>query len=136
MRRREFLRLSLLASGSSVLAGHAFAAAVANARLTIDPGRPGATVGPDFTGLSYETAQLGDPDFFSPANTELVGLVRRLGRSGILRIGGNTSEFSRWTPEAAAAMGAEPPAASQGPVGPDTGKQPPRPTAITPHAIR
>jgi hypothetical protein len=136
MRRRDFLRLSLLASGSSVLAGHAFAAAVANARLTIDPGRPGATVGPDFTGLSYETEQLGDPDFFNPANAELVGLVRRLGRSGVLRIGGNTSEYSRWTPDMPTTMNGEMPQEKHEAVGPDTGKHAPKPTRITPQAIR
>ncbi len=137
MRRRDFLRLSALASSSALIPRHSFAApdSPPAARLTIHPGRTGNPIGPDFTGLSYETAQLGEPDFFSPANTELVGLMRRLGRSGVLRIGGNTSEFSRWTPDAAAAMGAEP-APAAAPVGPDTGKHPPRPTAITPHAIR
>ena len=137
MRRRDFLRLSVLASSSSLISRHSFAApdSAPAARLTIDPRRPGNRIGPDFTGLSYETAQLGEPDFFSPANTELVALVRRLGRSGVLRIGGNTSEFSRWTPDAAAAMGTEP-AAAAAPVGPDTGKHPPTPTIITPHAIR
>lgn len=97
MRCRDFLRLSALASGSALLARQSLSAPVSNARLTIDPTHVGNTIGPDFTGLSYETAQLGDPDFFSPANSELVGLVRRLGHRGVLRIGGNTSETSRWT---------------------------------------
>jgi hypothetical protein len=142
MRRRDFLPLSLLASGSTLAARHGFAApdSTPAARLTIDPHRAGNRIGPDFTGLSYETEQLGDPSYFSPANTELVSLVRRLGRSGVLRIGGNTSEFSRWTPDAVAAMdagrSAETATASQAPVGPDTGKQPPKPTTVTPHAIR
>ncbi|HEY1809467.1 MAG TPA: hypothetical protein VGG42_12945, partial [Acidobacteriaceae bacterium] len=137
MRRRDFLRLSALASSSALIPRHSFAApdSPPAARLTIHPSRIGNPIGPDFTGLSYETAQLGEPDFFSPANTELVGLMRRLGRSGVLRIGGNTSEFSRWTPDAAAAMGGEP-APAAAPVGPDSGKHPPKPTAITPHAIR
>jgi hypothetical protein len=135
MRRRDFMRLSLLASSSALAARHGLAAAQDMARLTIDPRQAGNVIGPDFTGLSYETAQLGDPEFFTPANAELVGLVKRLGRSGVLRIGGNTSEYSRWTPETPSAMGPEM-SAPQGPVGPDTGKHPPRPTIITPHAIR
>jgi hypothetical protein len=135
MRRRDFLRLSLLASSSTLIAGPAFAAADVNARLIIDPHSPGNTIGPDFTGLSYEIAQLGDPDFFTPANSELVGLVRRLGRSGVLRIGGNTSEYSQWTAEAPTAMSGEMPAQHE-PVGPDTGKHAPKPTKITPQAIR
>ena len=136
MRRRDFLRLSLLASSSTLISRQGFAAPDSTARLRIDPRRTGNPVGPDFTGLSYETAQLGDPEFFSPANTQLVGLFRRLGRSGVLRIGGNTSEYSRWTPDVPTAMGPEMSPAQQGPVGPDTGKQPPKPTLITPHAIR
>jgi hypothetical protein len=106
MRRRDFQRLSLLASGSTVAAVLGFAApdSTPAARLTIDPYRSGNRIGPDFTGLSYETGQLGDPSYFSPANTELVGLVHRLGPSGVRRIGGNTSEFSRWTPDAVAAL--------------------------------
>jgi hypothetical protein len=137
MRRRDFLRLSVLASSSTLLSKHSLAAddLAATVRLTIDPQRVGNVIGPDFTGLCYETAQLADPDFFSPANKELVGLVRRLGRSGILRIGGNTGEYSRWTPEAPAAMGTQA-GKAQVPVGPDTGKAPQQPTINTPHAIR
>lgn len=52
----------------------------------------------NFTGLSYEAAQLGNPNFFSPSNADLISLVKRLGARGILRIGGNTSEFTTWTP--------------------------------------
>jgi hypothetical protein len=143
MRRRDFLRLSLLASSSTFLPGRALSEPAATAHLTIDPHRLGNKIGPDFTGLSYEIAQLGDPDFFTPANTELVGLVRRLGRSGVLRIGGNTSEFSQWTPDAPAAMNGQMPGEMPGqmpaehqPVSPDTGKQAPKPTKITPQTIR
>lgn len=135
MRRRDFLRLSALASGSALLARQSISAPASNARLTIDPKRVGNAIGPDFTGLSYETAQLGNPDFFSPANADLVGLVRRLGRSGVLRIGGNTSETSRWALDTPTAMGAQM-ATPQAPAGPDTSKALPKPTAITPHAIR
>jgi hypothetical protein len=46
-----------------------------------------------YTGLSYELAQLTDPHFFSPSNHDLVGLFRLLSPHGVLRIGGNTSEF-------------------------------------------
>jgi hypothetical protein len=138
MRRRDFLRLSALASSSTLIASRGWGApdSAATARLTIDPGRAGNAIGPDFTGLSYETAQLGDPEFFSPSNKDLAGLMRRLGGSGVLRIGGNTSEYSRWTAETPAAMGVDTPTQPGAAVGPDTGKAPPKPTIITPHAIR
>jgi hypothetical protein len=134
MRRRDFLQLSVLASGASFCKAYGFgqAAAVTSLRLTIDPHTLGNTIGPDFTGLSYESAQLGDPTFFSAANTELVALVRRLGKSGVLRIGGNTSEYCYWTPNPTAADIA----AESAPVNPSTGKQPDAVRKITPQSVR
>ena len=46
-----------------------------------------------YTGLSYELAQLTEPDFFSAANRDLVAHFRLLSKQGVLRLGGNTSEF-------------------------------------------
>lgn len=47
----------------------------------------------NFAGLSYELAQLTDPTFFSAANTELISYFKLLSPNGVLRLGGNTSEF-------------------------------------------
>ncbi len=46
----------------------------------------------NFSGLSYELAQLKDPKFFSASNTELVKLFKILSPKGVLRLGGNSSE--------------------------------------------
>jgi hypothetical protein len=46
-----------------------------------------------YTGLSYELAQLTDPYFFSASNHDLVAYFRLLSPHGVLRIGGNSSEF-------------------------------------------
>ncbi len=54
----------------------------------------------DLLGLSYESSQLAAPDFFSAANAGLIDLFRRLSPSGVLRLGGNLSEFTRWSPNA------------------------------------
>jgi Glycosyl hydrolase family 79, N-terminal domain len=132
MRRRDFLQLSVLASGASFFHPYGFGQASSSLRLTINPHNTGNTIGPDFTGLSYECAQLGDPTFFSPHNVELIALVRRLGKSGVLRIGGNTSEYCYWTPNPTAADLA----ASAAPVNPSTGKQPDAVRKITPQAVR
>ncbi|MFZ0662336.1 MAG: hypothetical protein WAM66_06550 [Acidobacteriaceae bacterium] len=134
MRRREFLQLSVLASGASFCKAYGLGQAsnATSLRLTIDPHTTGHTIGPDFTGLSYESAQLGDPTFFSPDNAELVDLVRRLGKRGVLRIGGNTSEYSYWTPKPTAADIAS----SAAPVNPSTGKKPDSVRKITPEAVR
>src|SRR5450432_2714879 len=101
MNRRNFIRLSAAVSAASLY--HPFSFAESNPspsiRLTLRPDRLGNKIGNDFTGLSYESAQLGNPNFFSGSNTELAGFIRRLGSSGVLRIGGNTSEYCYWTPD-------------------------------------
>ena len=99
-------------------------------RLTVYPDRPGNPIAADFTGLSYETSQLSDPTFFSPQNAALAAFHRRLGAAGILRIGGNTSEFSVWTPSGT------PSHPSPAAIGPDTGRHPAPRRPVTPLAIR
>ena len=98
-------------------------------RLTLRPDRLRNKIGPDFTGLSYESAQLGNPNFFSGDNTGLVGFVRRLGTSGVLRIGGNTSEYCYWAPD-------DKKTSDVTVVNPDRGLKAPPPVNITPQAVR
>ncbi|MGA9305922.1 MAG: hypothetical protein WBW31_11025 [Candidatus Sulfotelmatobacter sp.] len=50
----------------------------------------------DFVGLSYEVQQLADPSFFSAQNSGLIREFRALSSTGVLRLGGNTSEFAYW----------------------------------------
>jgi hypothetical protein len=143
MNRRVFLRNSALASGAAMWGRMGFtqAASSVSVRLKLDLHKPGNPIPADFTGLSYESAQLGDPDFFSPDNSELVGFVRRLGKSGVLRIGGNTSEWTYWTPEAAntedtTTRHEDQATVLQQALGPDLGHGPAKPRKITPQAVR
>ena len=53
----------------------------------------------DFVGLSYEVQQLADPSFFSPQNSGLIREFKALCSTGVLRLGGNTSEFAYWKPK-------------------------------------
>jgi hypothetical protein len=55
----------------------------------------------DFVGLSYEVQQLAEPSFFSGSNAGLIAQFKALCSHGVLRLGGNTSEFAYWraTPE-------------------------------------
>src|SRR5580704_13325995 len=61
---------------------------------------PAEATGPhmpiDFVGLSYEVQQLADPSFFSAQNSGLIREFRALSSTGVLRLGGNTSEFAYW----------------------------------------
>jgi len=108
MRRRKFLLYSSTCALSAW--AHAQLGPLANASagqskpvdLRLGPAQ-GAVPG-NFIGLSYETQQLSDPAFFCAENATLIALFRTLSRSGVLRLGGNTSANSWWkaTPEAQA----------------------------------
>ena len=52
----------------------------------------------DFVGLSYEVQQLSDSSFFSAQNRGLIREFKTLSPTGVLRLGGNTSEFAYWKP--------------------------------------
>jgi hypothetical protein len=95
MDRRRFLALS--AATATLPRLKAFAQAPA-ATLTLHPDKPGPTVPANFIGLSYETQQLSDPSFFTAANTGLVARLRELAPHGVLRLGGNTSDYGFWKP--------------------------------------
>ncbi|MGP8250782.1 MAG: hypothetical protein ACLQHF_02045 [Terracidiphilus sp.] len=93
--RRQFL-----SSAAFTIAAARLTAQSANAHATL--GIPAQATGPrvpaDFIGLSYEVQQLVDPNFFSAANTGLVNSFKALSPQGVLRLGGNTSEFEYWKP--------------------------------------
>lgn len=67
------------------------------ATLAVRAGAYGHAVSESLASLSYETGQLADPTFFSPDNRSLIELFRRLNPKGVLRIGGNTSDFTVWS---------------------------------------
>src|SRR5690348_695800 len=50
----------------------------------------------DFLGLGYEISSVARPGLLSARNTAYVQFVRSLGRRGVIRIGGNTSDFSSY----------------------------------------
>lgn len=84
-----FSRRTLLAASFAATAA-AVARAATAARVPTSPEVP-----PDFTGLSFETAELLSGSLLTPANTSLIALVRRLGRRGVIRLGGNSSDRDR-----------------------------------------
>jgi len=95
MRRREFLRDGVLAAAA--LSVPSFGQGSATATLTVEDGAVALEIPNDYIGLSYETAQLANPQFFSATNKALVGLLRELSPSGVLRIGGGSSEFTTYS---------------------------------------
>jgi hypothetical protein len=92
MKRRRFL--SVAAAGTAALAIPNFSwTEPGSASVVLHTRSVGRRVPNRYIGLSYELAQLTEPTFFSPEHTDLISLFRRLNPGGLLRLGGNTSEF-------------------------------------------
>ncbi len=95
MDRRNFLFRAGAVVGASAVKRAAFADALPQVSgelwLHDDPAAPQIPL--NYVGLSYELAQLSDPTFFSAANRDLISYFRLLSAKGVLRLGGNTSEF-------------------------------------------
>lgn len=70
--------------------------------LSIDQTRGAGIIAPDYMGLGYEISSVAIPGLLSAKNTPYVQLVRNLGRNqfmdrrGVIRIGGNTSDFATY----------------------------------------
>lgn len=64
--------------------------------LSVPTEATGPRIPMDFVGLSYEVQQLADPTFFSAQNGGLIREFKALSSTGVLRLGGNTSEFAYW----------------------------------------
>jgi hypothetical protein len=99
MDRRRFVIASAAAAASLKSFGQAALIPPPQAaELTLHADQMGSAIPPNFVGLSYETQQLSEPNFFSPANAGLVAQLRALAPHGVLRLGGNTSDYAFWKP--------------------------------------
>jgi hypothetical protein len=94
--RRRFLATAALSVTASRLGAQSHAGS--QVTLTIPAEATGPHMPADFAGLSYEVQQLADPTFFSASNTGLIRALKALAPRGVLRLGGNTSEFAYWKP--------------------------------------
>jgi hypothetical protein len=100
MNRRDFLANSALAAGA--LAARSAFAAPAQYSVTVRADQPLGVIAPDFTGLGYEISSVARPGLLSRSNQVYVQLVRTLGTRGVIRIGGNTADYAKYSPKAAA----------------------------------
>jgi hypothetical protein len=94
--RRRFLATTACAMAAARF--HAQGQSRVRVALTIPRDASGPQMPIDFVGLSYEVQQLRDPNFFSARNSGLIHECRALSSTGVLRLGGNTSEFAYWKP--------------------------------------
>jgi hypothetical protein len=95
--RRRFLAISACTMAAARL--HAQGQSKVRVALSIPNDATGAHMPIDFVGLSYEVQQLRDPSFFSAQNSGLIHEFKALSSTGVLRLGGNTSEFAYWKPK-------------------------------------
>jgi hypothetical protein len=93
--RRDVIAGAASSAALCLVCNRASAQDATNVDVGVDGDAAGWPVPADFIGLSYESAILAT-NYFSPANRSVLGLLSRLGGSGVLRIGGNTSDRTVW----------------------------------------
>ncbi len=76
-------------------------------RLRVDPAAVAGPVAPDFMGLGYETSAVAQPGYFSDRNDRLVRLYRNLSPHGLVRVGGNVSDHTRYDPDGVPTVAAQ-----------------------------
>jgi len=95
--RRKFLATAACTLAATRLYVHG--QSKARVVLSVPKDATGPHMPVDFVGLSYEVQQLADPNFFSAQNSGLIREFKALSPTGVLRLGGNTSEFAYWKPK-------------------------------------
>lgn len=88
-------RTAIAASAALPFAGPARAAAMVN--ISVDAERSMGTIAPDYMGLGFEISSVAVPGLLAAKNAPYVQLVRNLGKRGVIRIGGNTSDYSTYS---------------------------------------
>ena len=102
MERRAFLN-GMASTAVGLLATGCTRGGLLSARVTVASEAAGRSIPTDFIGLSYESSILAPGNYFAPGNDSMLGLIRSLGKTGVIRIGGNTSEQTAWRRERASA---------------------------------
>lgn len=95
---------ALLLTGAQLLAQDNHSVKV---RIQVDPQYVVGRISPDFIGFGYETSAVAQSNYFSAGNTTLVRLYRNLSQHGLIRIGGNISDHTRYEPDGVATVQTE-----------------------------
>jgi hypothetical protein len=102
MNRRKFLRQAVGAIEAAIAQSSAARALQGvsrgpEARVTLDLEQTLALIPPDFIGFGYEISSVARPGLLSAQNAVYVQLVRTLGASGVIRVGGNTADYASYS---------------------------------------
>lgn len=101
MNRRRFIAGSLGAA-ACLSKGLAAASPTAEVSLRVNTRETLGAIPPNFLGLGYETSSAAIPGLLSATNRTYVQLVKNLGPEGVIRIGGNVSDYSVFSPHSKA----------------------------------
>ena len=101
MHRRMFLKNATACAAAGHFGGWIKAlqrqpSPVRSIRLAIRSEERLGTIPTDFMGLGYEISSVATPGVLSARNDSYVALVRQLGTHGVIRVGGNTSDYSSY----------------------------------------
>ena len=94
--RRQFVSgLGVVLAGSHT---QGTAAGSKKVQLRVSSKESKSLIATDFPGLGFEVSAVAVKGFFSADNQKYIQLVRTISPAGVIRIGGNTSDFSSWSP--------------------------------------
>lgn len=64
--------------------------------IQIDPATASGRISDQFLGFGYETSAVAQPGFFSAKNSRMIRLYQNLSPHGLIRVGGNVSDHTRF----------------------------------------
>ena len=89
-------RRSVVAGAAALPFATTGAYAAGQITVSVDASKGLGSIPDDYMGLGYEISSVAVPGLLSADNHAYVRLVRNLGRQGVIRVGGNTSDFSSY----------------------------------------
>jgi hypothetical protein len=101
MDRRKFLTTSLGAAAACTCSGRSALAESPGlprpVAVDVDPSKTLGAIPENFIGLGYEISSVAQAGLLSPRNAAYIQFVKNLGARGVIRIGGNTSDYSSYS---------------------------------------
>lgn len=94
MDRRTFLSVSASATALALSGRTLGVEATAAVQLTVDSSRKLGAIPNNFLGLGYEISSVSIPGLLTAQNRVYIQLIRNLASAGVIRVGGNTSDYA------------------------------------------
>ena len=99
MNRRDYLKgMAVIAAISALRNAEAMSRNQQTVEIALDPRRIGRSISPQFMGLGYEISSIAMKGLLHPENRAYIQMLQTLSPKGVIRIGGNTSDYAAWSP--------------------------------------